>query len=125
MFTFKKYQKQVMDTAKVEDVETDVAHFGFGLAAEAGEISTIFQKYFRGDPRYYDKTGWLVEGDDFATFTPEALEKIYYELGDVLWHVAALAATFGMELDDIAQANISKLLDRKQRDVIHGDGDAR
>lgn len=34
------------------------------------------------------------------------------ELGDVLWYVAALATKLGVDLDDIARANLEKTRDR-------------
>ncbi len=34
------------------------------------------------------------------------------ELGDVLWYVAVLADQVGLDLDDIATANLSKVADR-------------
>ena len=37
------------------------------------------------------------------------------ELGDVLWYVAQLASELGLDLDEIAQANLDKLLSRQQR----------
>jgi NTP pyrophosphatase (non-canonical NTP hydrolase) len=47
------------------------------------------------------------------------------ELGDVLWYVAQLASELGLELDEIAQTNLDKLLSRQRRGVLSGDGDDR
>lgn len=79
-----------------------------GLAEEAGETVAKYQKYLRMDyPR------------------DEMLQKISLELGDVLYYVAITAHELGMSLDDIAIKNRAKLLDRKQRGKILGDGDNR
>jgi NTP pyrophosphatase (non-canonical NTP hydrolase) len=47
------------------------------------------------------------------------------ELGDVLWFVAVLADYLDLDLDDIAQANLSKLESRVARGVVKGSGDNR
>ena len=47
------------------------------------------------------------------------------ELGDVLWYVAQLASELGLELDQIAQVNLDKLLSRQHRGVLSGSGDER
>lgn len=47
------------------------------------------------------------------------------ELGDVLWYVTAAANELGYTLADVAEINIVKLTDRKERDVIQGSGDLR
>ena len=47
------------------------------------------------------------------------------ELGDVLWYCAALAQDLGVSLSVIATQNLDKLEGRKQRNVIHGEGDSR
>jgi NTP pyrophosphatase (non-canonical NTP hydrolase) len=124
-----EYQDLAMDFAITQDIETNVSHFGFGLCAEAGEVATIFQKYFRGDERYNDPSFWgedtPVDFNDWDTFTPEARSMVEKELGDVLWHVAALADSFGLSLEDIARTNLQKLSKRKSEGKLKGDGDNR
>lgn len=79
-----------------------------GLSAESGEVAAIFQKMIRGD------------------FHPDvAATKLYKELGDVLWHIAAIASDNGWTLQEIAEANIDKLASRQLRSVILGSGDNR
>lgn len=66
-----------------------------GLAGEAGEVCDLIKK-----EKFHGKTGAPIVGD---------LRK---ELGDVLWYVSTLAATYGLSLSEIAEANISKLKER-------------
>lgn len=47
------------------------------------------------------------------------------ELGDILWHVAAIAADHGYALSDIAYGNIWKLSARKDAGTIQESGDDR
>ncbi len=79
-----------------------------GLMGEAGEIADKWKKCLRGD--YPIST---------------AKEMIRWELGDVLWYVVNLAEELGMTLEDVANANIEKLRDRKARNKIQGSGDNR
>ena len=57
--------------------------------------------------------------------TPEKLDEIIKEMGDCFWYHARLADFFGINLNHVADANIEKLLDRKARNKIHGEGDNR
>jgi NTP pyrophosphatase (non-canonical NTP hydrolase) len=43
------------------------------------------------------------------------------ELGDILWYIAALSSELGLSMDEIAQENIDKLFDRKDRGKLRGD----
>jgi NTP pyrophosphatase (non-canonical NTP hydrolase) len=46
-------------------------------------------------------------------------------MGDCLWYHARLADVLDIDFNDVAETNIEKLLDRMERDKIHGDGDDR
>ena len=47
------------------------------------------------------------------------------ELGDVLWYLAQIATELDLSLSEVAHANILKLLSRRKRGVIGGEGDER
>ncbi|MGO9761926.1 MAG: nucleoside triphosphate pyrophosphohydrolase family protein [Solirubrobacteraceae bacterium] len=90
--------------------EAWLAYPALGLAGEAGEVAEHAKKAIRDD-------GGEVSGERRA--------KMAKELGDVLWYVAQLASELGLELDEIAQANLDKLLSRQRRGVLSGSGDER
>lgn len=79
----------------------------YNLGAEAGEVLGVVAKGLR-DGRKFDYE-----------------QSIKKELGDVLWHVAAIAIDNGFTLEDIAMSNIAKLTQRKATGTIQGSGDER
>lgn len=81
-----------------------------GLVGEAGEVAEKIKKIVR------DKDG-LISDDDRA--------EIKKELGDVLWYVSVMSDYLGLELEEVACANIEKLASRKQRGTSRGSGDNR
>ena len=81
-----------------------------GLAGEAGEVAEHAKKALR---------------DDGGLVTDERRQAMAKELGDVLWYVAQIASELGLELEEIAQANLEKLLSRQRRGVLSGSGDER
>lgn len=102
--TFNEYQDFV---GTVRLPSADAVYALFNLPGEVGELLSIEAKVRRD--------GWQ-EGTDL---------KIKKELGDILWHVAAIAKDNGFTLEDIAAANVAKLVDRKARDKLTGSGDDR
>jgi NTP pyrophosphatase (non-canonical NTP hydrolase) len=55
----------------------------------------------------------------------EILPLIIEEAGDVLWYWARLCLEAGQSGDMVAQANLQKLIDRKERGVLQGFGSHR
>jgi len=98
-----KYQEEATRTARnFEDVEMGptklaLANWALGLAGEAGEAAELVKKH-------------VFHGHELD------LAEVRKELGDVLWYIANLAETVGLEMEDIAKANIEKLKAR------YGDG---
>jgi NTP pyrophosphatase (non-canonical NTP hydrolase) len=106
---FNDYQENATRTA-IYGSGSLIIYPALGLANEAGEVLGKIKKVLR---------------DNNGEFTPELNKAIGSEIGDTLWYCAALARDLGLSLDDIANDNIKKLLDRQQRGVIHGSGDSR
>ena len=107
---FTDYQTKSRATAKYPVIGHGVIYPTLGLVNEAGEVAGKIKKVFR------DKDG------EISAETREALKA---ELGDVLWYLAQVATELDLSLDEIAEANIAKLLDRLERGKIKGDGDNR
>lgn len=114
---FDEYQSSAMDTLLVDTVD----HLTYGLAAEVGEVMSLMQKYAREDTRYYNP-----EEDLFLEkYTPLFKEKLFAEMGDVLWYLACLANHHGFPLSQVAKHNIEKLTLRKAAGTLRGNGDNR
>ena len=102
--TFKQYQNDAVQTA-IYDQKHAIVYPALGLAGEAGEVSNKVKKVIRDG--VFDK------------------DAIASELGDCLWYIAVLARDMNVDLEEIAQNNLSKLRDRKERGCLQGNGDAR
>ena len=107
---FNDYQQKSRATAQYPAIGHPVIYPTLGLVNEAGEVAGKIKKIFR------DKQGNIGETER------EALKA---ELGDVLWYIAQVATELDLPLDEIAEANLAKLLDRQARGKIQGDGDNR
>jgi NTP pyrophosphatase (non-canonical NTP hydrolase) len=104
-----EYQRLSRRTAEYPR-EAWLAYPALGLSGEAGEVAEHAKKAIR---------------DDDGVVTDERSFAMAKELGDVLWYVAQLASELGLDLDEIAQANLDKLLSRQRRGVLSGSGDDR
>jgi NTP pyrophosphatase (non-canonical NTP hydrolase) len=69
-----------------------------GLASETGAILGVYKKYLR-------------DGIDLAANR----EFLCQELGDLLWYAAAVATACGLDLGDVAEANLQRTRDRYPR----------
>lgn len=104
------YQTAALRTSSPKDAKNELLHLVLGLVGESGEVAEKFKKWIRDE----DSDEQHLDRDD--------LQK---ELGDVLWYLAVLADYLGLQLDDIATANVTKLASRHQRGVLGGSGDHR
>ena len=104
-----EYQRISRSTAHYPRTES-LTYPALGLAGEAGEFADHAKKVIR---------------DDRGEVTNERRAAMAKELGDVLWYVAQLATELELELEEIAQQNLEKLLSRKRRGVLAGSGDDR
>lgn len=105
MLTFNDYQTSALATA-IYPEKHSIIYPALGLVDEAGEAVGKVKKWLRGDKE----------------LNRAELAK---EIGDVLWYAAALSRDIGYTLEECAQMNINKLLDRQDRGVLKGDGDNR
>lgn len=81
-----------------------------GLVGETGEVAEKLKKHLRTGGKLIDLAG---DG------------RIGKELGDILWYLTRLTAELGFDMGTIMQLNMSKLADRQERGVLHGEGDER
>lgn len=88
--TLAHYQKEAYKNIQEhESHQEEVMHWAIGLGEEAGEtLSVIKHKYYGGGYDVADLVG---------------------ELGDTLWHIAALCETLGISMEDVALFNLAKL----------------
>ena len=107
---FQAYQRQSRATAHYPNAGTNPVYPTLGLCGESGEVADKVKKVIR---------------DQAGEFSPEVVEGLKLELGDVLWYVSQLASELGLDLDQVAQANLDKLASRAARNVLSGSGDLR
>lgn len=111
---FSDYHSRAMKTAQYKSgTLRALSYTTLGLTGEAGEVAERIKKILREDDR------------DLQEVIKEKKEAIVKEMGDVLWYLAALANEIGVNLEDVADANLAKLDSRYKRGVIYGDGDNR
>jgi NTP pyrophosphatase (non-canonical NTP hydrolase) len=104
-----EYQRLSRRTAEYPR-EAWLTYPALGLAGEAGEVAEHAKKAIR---------------DDAGQVTDKRRAAMAKELGDVLWYVSQLATELGLELGEVAEANLEKLLSRQRRGVLSGSGDDR
>jgi NTP pyrophosphatase (non-canonical NTP hydrolase) len=104
------YQEAAKTTAVYTSADQQLVCTVLGLNGEAGEVAEKIKKVIR------DKNSVIDDQDR---------KEIQKELGDVLWYLAVLADTLGLDLESVAALNLEKLRSRYQRGTIHGQGDNR
>ena len=104
------YQRRSRATAIYPGLGESLAYPALGLCGEAGEAAELVKKALR---------------DDGGSLSPERRAALAKELGDVLWYLAQLATEAGLDLGDVAAANLEKLASRAARGTLHGAGDDR
>ncbi len=107
--TFDEYQSIAMST-KNYGKGLPLFYPVIKLNGEAGEVAEKVGKIWR------DKEGDVSEEDRI---------EILKELGDNLYYIVAAADDLKSNLAEVANLNIKKILDRRSRGVISGNGDNR
>jgi NTP pyrophosphatase (non-canonical NTP hydrolase) len=96
---FRTFQEAARQTDQQPGTDlADIAVHLLGMVGEAGSVATEYKKLLRDGPAH-----------------TAAKARIREELGDVLWYTATLATKLGLDLDDIARANLEKTRDRWMR----------
>lgn len=90
---FNEYQLEALRTLKVETLKDRLNLAALGIGGEAGECIEPVKKF-------------LVHGASLDGY------KLVLELGDLLWYISLMADTLGYGLEEVAQLNIDKLLER-------------
>lgn len=117
-YDFNEFQKLALQTSAYPVIEgsgkSNLIYPALGLAGESGE--------------YVDKVKklWRNQGMTTAEFLSDE-EKLEFvkELGDILWYVSASARELGVDLGYVAAVNIQKIMSRRARGVVKGEGDNR
>ncbi|MGD6898620.1 nucleoside triphosphate pyrophosphohydrolase family protein [Bacillus infantis] len=86
-----EYQELSARTANQH--EGELANYGLGITGEAGEVADLIKKS-------------LFHGHSID------VAEVKKELGDVLWYLSQIARLAGLTLDEVATANIEKLMKR-------------
>lgn len=108
--TFARYQRESRSTWSRVVVDHAILYPTLGLTNEAGEVAGKVKKIFR------DKGGVIGDEDRAA---------LKSELGDVLWYLAQICTDLDLSLQEVAEANLSKLARRREAGTLQGDGDDR
>ncbi len=98
---FREYQEKAMRTDNKDlNPREDYLMGTLGLVGETGEVTDIVKKF-------------LFHGHDMNK------AKFGEEIGDCLWYLAKLAKAAGLDLQDIAEYNVTKLLKRYPNEFSH------
>lgn len=107
---FDTYQQESRKTWNLVHTDHPIVYPTLGLVNEAGELAGKVKKIFR------DKGGVIGDAER---------EALKYELGDVLWYLAQICTELDLSLQEVAEANLTKLFSRLERGTIAGEGDHR
>lgn len=93
MLFLDEYQRYASRTANNSDFKNALVNYALGLTGESGEVAEVVKKHIFH--------GHKIDRKD--------IEK---ELGDVLWYVSNIALLLNINLSDVAETNIDKLMQR-------------
>lgn len=88
--TLNEYQRLAMRTSTSK---CDLSNAALGLCGESGEVADLIKKH-------------VYQGHDLDK------HKLAEELGDVCWYISLACEVAGLELNDVMQGNIDKLMKR-------------
>lgn len=93
------YRQQIRQGLAINGGVDPVVHCALGLAGETGEIVDMVKK------------------SQYLTPRPLTRDDVLNEGGDVLWYLVNFCDKFGVSIEDLMKANISKL---EQRHIERG-----
>ena len=91
-----QFVKGPVDVSVRDRNNFDIIHAAFGLASEVGEIADAMKR-------------------DMAYGKPYDPVNLMEEAGDILWYVSLLCNGLGITLQQCAEMNIAKLLERREQ----------
>lgn len=101
--SFRSYQEEAARTDRTPGTDQKALMIPLlGLAGEAGSLLAEYKKRLR-------------EGDRYKLFTDQVSE----EIGDILWYLANIATKAGLDLQEIAEENLAKVVDRFSPQATH------
>lgn len=109
---FNEYQEKSRETVVYPNEGDNLPYLALGISGEAGEVSERVTKFIR------DKNFASI-GD----LNTDEKRQLVFEVGDVLWYIAQIATELGVELEEVAEMNITKTHSRLHRDKIASDHD--
>jgi NTP pyrophosphatase (non-canonical NTP hydrolase) len=112
-YNVEEYETIISALAKSDsDVNEQLLYNALGLAEEAGEVVGKIKKTFR-----------VADVAELLKLVPR--DAILKELGDTLFYLVRLIKLFDSSLDEVAMINLQKIIDRRARGVLIGEGDDR
>lgn len=94
------------------------------LGEEVGEVMGKIAKFGRKNDMSVEEVINAIANPETQAVA-ELRSAIKKEMGDVLWQWAVLCNALCMSPNHIAEENLFKLQDRKERNVLNGEGDNR
>lgn len=116
--TLNEYQQRAMTTCM--DSCDNHAYMLTGLVGEVGELFGKIAKHIRKEKMLFHYNELYDLG-----LTEQEIHDLKSEVGDCVWFIAGFCKVMGWSLEEVAQENLAKLADRKERGVIDSDGDNR
>ena len=92
--------------------DSEIMYIGLGLAGEAGELANKLKKIHR-------------DGHMPFTLHQVRISEIKSEIGDLLWYTLRLCKVLNLNMAYLIEENYKKLIDRHERNTLHGSGDER
>jgi NTP pyrophosphatase (non-canonical NTP hydrolase) len=126
--SFSEYQKRAISTAIYRESNDDLVHHLTG-GQYNGQISQLLNMLYAslglGEVGELQGKVKKIIRDSGGHISDETRAAISKELGDVLWYLSVTASEFDLDLGSIAEQNLDKLANRKERGTLKGSGDNR